>query len=95
MLSSGGPRGATIALTGRVSHANAPNLAAALDAAVSAGHREIVVDLGETDYVSSAGLEVLARASERLAALGGRLVLAAARPPVRIALELAGIETGS
>jgi anti-anti-sigma factor len=88
---SGAAGPATIALTGRISHANAPSLAEALDAAVAAGNREIVVDLAGVDYVSSTGLEGLRRISERLTALGGRLVLAAAQPPVKIALELAGI----
>ena len=78
-------------LTGRISLTTAPQLEQALDAAVAAGTREIVVDLAGVDYVSSAGLKVLARTAERLTALGGRLVLAAPQPPVRVALELAGI----
>ena len=88
---SGGPEIVTVCLTGRVSNATSANLEAALNQAV-AGAREVVVDLAGVDYVSSAGLQVLARASERLAGSGGRLVLAAARPPVRVALELAGLE---
>jgi anti-anti-sigma factor len=88
---SGGPEIVTVRLTGRVSNATSANLEAALNQAV-AGAREVVVDLAGVDYVSSAGLQVLARASERLAGSGGRLVLAAAQPPVRVALELAGLE---
>ena len=92
---SGGPETTTLTLTGRVSHANTARLAEALDGAVSSGAREIVVDLAGVDYVSSAGLEVLGRAARRVAAMGGRLVLAAAQPPVKVALDLAGVKTDS
>jgi len=88
---SGGPESVTVTLTGRVSHANSASLENAIEEA-RAGARELVLDLAGVDYVSSAGLQVLTRASERLSGSGGRLVLAAAQPPVRVALELAGLE---
>ncbi|HTL46063.1 MAG TPA: STAS domain-containing protein [Vicinamibacterales bacterium] len=89
---SGGPETVTVSVTGRVSNATSANLEEALEQA-AAGAREVVLDLAGVDYVSSAGLQVLARASERLAGSGGRLVLAAAQPPVRVALELAGFRS--
>jgi anti-anti-sigma factor len=90
---SGGPEAATILLAGRVSHLNAARLKEAFEEAIAAGSREIVVDLGGVDYVSSAGLEVLSRISERLTTSGGHLVLSRARPPVKVALDLAGLQT--
>ena len=85
------PGGHTISVAGRLSQANAPKLAGALEDDIAAGHREMVLDLSEVDYVSSAALEVLKQTSERLSQAGGRLLLSNPTPPVRVALELAGI----
>ena len=83
--------GHIISLAGRLSRANAPTLAGALEDDIAAGHREIVLDLSGVDYASSAALEILKHTSERLSQAGGRLVLSDPTPPVRVALDLAGI----
>jgi anti-anti-sigma factor len=77
---------------GRLSRANAPRLVQAVEAVVAAGRRHITLDLRGVDYVSSPGLQALGELMARLKALGGELVLTDVQPPVRIALELAGIE---
>jgi anti-anti-sigma factor len=85
---------ALVTLAGRLSGANAPRLAEAHDQAIAGGQRRIVLNLQGVDYISSAALEVLADAVARLTAAGAALVLTGAQPPVRIALELAGIRSG-
>jgi anti-anti-sigma factor len=55
--------------------ANAGQLRAALLAAAAQGHATIVVDLGETAFCDTAGLQVLVLAHRRAAAEGGELRL--------------------
>jgi len=51
----------------------------------------LVLDFTLVDYISSAGLEVIATAASQFAAADGVLVLASVGEPVRIALDLAGL----
>lgn len=81
----------TVTVQGRLSRANAPRLMEAVESAMAAGERQITLDLEGVDYVSSAALEMLTELAARLNALGGGLVLTSVQPPVRIALELAGL----
>ncbi len=81
-----------MAVRGRLSRANAPRLVEAIESAMAAGERQITLDLRGLDYVSSTGLQVLSELAARLQALGGGLVLTGVQPPVRIALELAGLQ---
>ena len=85
------PGTTTMAVRGRLSRANAPRLVEGVEAAVAAGERQIALDLRGVDYVSSTALQVLSELAARLEALGGGLVLTDVQPPVRIALELAGL----
>lgn len=80
-----------VAVRGRLSRANAPRLVEAIESAMAAGERQITLDLRGVDYVSSPALQVLRELAARLQALGGGLILTELQPPVRIALELAGI----
>lgn len=80
-----------VAVRGRLSRANAPRLVQAIETAMAAGERQITLNLKGVDYVSSTALQVLGELATRLQALGGGLVLTDVQPPVRIALELAGL----
>jgi stage II sporulation protein AA (anti-sigma F factor antagonist) len=79
-----------IEVTGRVGSAAASELSGALANAITAGDRRIVLDLNGLDYISSAGILAVEGAAARLRSEGGALVLSGVRPPVRLALELAG-----
>jgi anti-anti-sigma factor len=86
-----GAESEAVAVRGRLSRANAPRLVEAVESAIAAGKRQITLDFRGVDYVSSTGLQALGELSARLEALGGGLVLTEVQPPVRIALELAGL----
>jgi anti-sigma B factor antagonist len=81
-----------LAVEGRVSHRTAADLERALAAASESTDRGVVVDFSGVDYISSAGLRALERASAHLTAAGRRLVVCALQDPVRAALTLAGLE---
>lgn len=86
-----GAESGTVEVRGRLSHANARRLVEAVESAMAAGKRQITLDFRGVDYISSTGLQALGELSARLEALGGGLVLTEVQPPVRIALELAGL----
>ena len=60
-----------------------------LIAAVSLPDRRVELDLGDVEFISSAGLRVLLIAAKRLASRGERLSLTRLKPYVRGTLELA------
>lgn len=53
-------------------------------------NNRIVVDLGEVDFVSSAGLRVIMSASKNVRQMEGDLRLAAAQPGVERMLKISG-----
>lgn len=79
-----------VALSGQLDTRSAPQLEKALDAPVSAGRTEILVDCARLDFVTSAGLRVLLMTGKRVAAAGGRLALCALNPSVREVFDISG-----
>ena len=63
-----------------------------LSTAIENGYRRILCDIEGLDYASSPGLLALDAAGERVRRSGGELLLCGLTGPVRIALELSGIE---
>lgn len=66
---------------GEVDILTAPQLAAVLEPEVTAGKSDVVVDLGELEFIDASGLHVLQRAHQQALRRGRRLVL---RSPPRI-----------
>ncbi|MGH9410658.1 MAG: STAS domain-containing protein [Vicinamibacterales bacterium] len=88
---SRGERGLSIALAGRLAARDAERVRGILNDA-GRDHTRILLDLRDLDYISSAGVLVLQRASDRLGAVGGALVLEHVQPAVRAVLDLAGVD---
>lgn len=63
------------------------------DAAVRQGEHNIVLDLSQVDYISSAGLGVLLMLYKQLHSIKGRFRICAASPFVASALKLAGLSS--
>jgi stage II sporulation protein AA (anti-sigma F factor antagonist) len=81
---------AVVALQGRVDSVSSAELESALVGHLEADARQLVVDLGGVEYISSAGLRVLLMLAKKLQGTGGRLVLCAMPESVRLVFELAG-----
>lgn len=79
-----------VAPAGRIDTTTSPIVEDALRRAVDEGARTIVVDLGNVDYISSAGLRVFLVLAKRMRDLQGRLVLCGLDGPVRQVFQLAG-----
>jgi anti-sigma B factor antagonist len=60
---------------GELDIATAPDLAAALDGAVEAGRRFVVLDLGDIGFLDASSLRVMLAAHRRLVENGGRLII--------------------
>ena len=80
-----------IKIKGRVDSSTAPQLAQALETAHEEGKHKLVMDLGELEYMSSAGFRALLAAQRNSKKYNrGEVVLAAVPERIREALELAG-----
>ena len=81
---------AVLRVVGAIDLATAPQLRAAVDAAIQAATRGLVIDLTGVDFLASAGMSVLVEAKQRLADKGFAVVAdgpATARP-----LKLTGLD---
>lgn len=80
-------------ITGRIDSTNANELGEALNSAIDSGRTQIVLDLENVEYMSSAGLRELVNALKKVKRGTGDLRLAAIAPRVMEVLELAGLDT--
>jgi len=77
----------TIAVSGELDMATAPQLAAAIEQAARRGQNEIVLDLSGLRFCDSSGLSVFVRAHRDLQTAGGGLTLG--NPSERLRMLLA------
>ena len=78
-----------ISLTGRLDTHTAPQLDAELARLLADGKpSRLVFDLGELEYLSSAGIRCFVRARKAIEPEGGRVALVNPQPPVRKVLEI-------
>jgi anti-anti-sigma factor len=85
-------RHAVVTMPEEIDIINAPGLAAALAAVSGRSPEVITADLTGTSFCDSAGIEVLARASQLAASSGAELRLALGDSPVARILQLTGLD---
>jgi anti-sigma B factor antagonist len=85
-------RHAVVIMPAEIDLVNVPGLGDQLSAISSGSPDVITVDLTATMFCDSAGVQVLARASERAAASGGELRLVVGTSPIRRILQLTGLD---
>jgi anti-sigma B factor antagonist len=81
-----------VTITGRVDSATAPHVEKALQHLIEAGRHQVVLDLHDTEYMSSAGLRALVSGLKAAKKSGGDLMLAQLSAGVKEALDLAGLD---
>jgi anti-sigma B factor antagonist len=79
-----------ISTAGRIDAYSAKSLEDCLKRAIDGGHRDLVVDLKNTDYISSGGLRVFLATLKELRKDGGSLKLCGLNPAVLKIFKLAG-----
>jgi anti-sigma B factor antagonist len=72
-----------IKLTGRLDADSAPAAEATVKELLQQGKSKLLFDLGELDYISSAGLRVILMTVKALQGQKGKLLLSSLRPYVR------------
>lgn len=77
----------TVRPAGRIDTVTAPEFAAAV---TLDGVKEVVFDLADVDYISSAGLRVFLATHQKMTASGGRMTLTNVRPIVREIFDIVG-----
>lgn len=78
----------TLALSGRLDTTTAPELEAALADAASA--KELVLDMNELAYISSAGLRVILKAQKTMLGVGGTMKLTHVSETVQEVFDITG-----
>jgi len=82
-----------ISLKGRLDAVTTPVLEKDLTELLAGGERFLVLDLGDLDYISSAGLRTLLVVTKRLREKQGRLLLASLKSVVREVFEISGFSS--
>jgi len=82
-----------ISLKGRLDSTTSPMLEKDLTDIMAGGERFLVMDLGDLEYISSAGLRSILVAFKGFKEKEGKLLLASLRGVVREAFEISGFST--
>ncbi|WP_162408911.1 STAS domain-containing protein [Acuticoccus sediminis] len=75
---------------GRVDSNTAKTLQSTVIGRIQEGADHVVMDLANTNYISSAGLRVILMAGKQIKSAGGRFVLCGMQPSVRDVFEVTG-----
>lgn len=75
---------------GRLDSVGAPELEQTLRDLLSKGHTTLLLDLGQLDFISSAGMRVVLMAGKELRARHGRLALTGVHGMVREIFDVSG-----
>lgn len=79
-----------LGLDGRLDATNSKLFEEKILAVIDEGARQLVIDLSQVKYVSSAGLRVFLIASKRLTAPEAKLVLCSLQEPVKEVFDVVG-----
>jgi anti-sigma B factor antagonist/stage II sporulation protein AA (anti-sigma F factor antagonist) len=82
-----------ISLKGRLDVVTSPVFEKDLTDLMAGGERFLVLDLGDMDYISSAGLRSILVVVKRLKEKQGKLLLASLKSVVREVFEISGFST--
>jgi anti-anti-sigma factor len=77
-------------LSGRLDATSSPQLEKAVVDRLQAGTNRLLFDLSKLQYISSAGLRVLAMALKQVSAAEGRMALCGLGEPVKMVFDISG-----
>jgi anti-anti-sigma factor len=81
-----------LTITGRIDSATARDFESELNSLTEKGKNNLVLDLSDVDFISSAGLRVLVTTRKAVRSAGGDLVMANPSDRVIETLEIAGLD---
>lgn len=74
----------------KIDASTAPKLDARLKQLLAEGENELVIDMGDTTYISSVGLRAFVSAQKKLNKTGGTMVLKQVKPCIMEIFEVTG-----
>ena len=80
-------------LIGRLDSKTSPDFEKKIFDAIEEGSNNMIVDFEELDYISSAGLRVVLKATKNLKRSEGRFVLCSMKDYVKEVFEISGFDT--
>ncbi|MGD2270272.1 MAG: STAS domain-containing protein [Desulfobacterales bacterium] len=80
-------------LNGRLDSNTSPSLEKQLAGAMEDGAKNMVIDFGGLDYISSAGLRIILKTTKDLRRTNGEIVLCAMQDYVKEVFEIAGFDS--
>ena len=81
---------ARLKLSGELDAYVAPEVRRQIEEIFDAGHRWLLIDLSDVDYIDSVGLGIMVGAAKRANELGGDVAIAASKPAVVRVFEISG-----
>jgi anti-sigma B factor antagonist len=86
-------RASVIRITGRIDSNTSPEFDAKLKEFINSNRVNLVLEMDQTDYISSAGVRALISAQKAAKPKGGQVVLSNPSSKVRDVLKLAALES--
>lgn len=80
-----------VATVGELDHHMATKIRREIDAAISAGSKNIIFDFSGLTFMDSSGIGMLIGRYKKVQKYGGRVVVAAPKPQVKRILEMSGL----
>ncbi len=81
------------ALSGRLDSNTSPDFEVTIMDTISGGEKKVVVDFSALDYISSAGMRVILKATKELKKQGGGIILCSMKDYVKEVFEIAGFDS--
>jgi anti-anti-sigma factor len=85
-------RVSVITVSGRIDGSTAGEFEAVLTGVTEEGNKNIIIDMSDVDFVSSAGLRVLVNTRKAVNSAGGKILLAEPSQQVVDTLDIAGLD---
>lgn len=79
-----------VAIKGRLDAGSSPDLEKEIEKIMAEGENRLILDLGELNYISSAGLRIILAGAKKLKAKQGSLSIASLQSMVKEVFEVSG-----
>ena len=80
-------------LSGRLDSNTSPQLETRINEALENGSKQLIINFQDLDYISSAGLRVILKATKDLKRSDGKIMLCSMQDYVKEVFEIAGFDT--
>jgi stage II sporulation protein AA (anti-sigma F factor antagonist) len=81
---------AVVSIKGRMDAISSPEFEKELSELMAEGQKDFIIDFGELDYISSAGLRSILAAAKKLESKEGKLLLSSLKDMVKEVFEISG-----